>query len=914
MAEDNARISTTIEAEVDQVAKYDPEMRFRKLRGLTLRLVAAMCVVHSVFHVYTAGFGILQEWRHRAYFLAFTLPLVFFLYTMRKDDHGPRTKFLVYDILFSLVAGVFATAIFRELLDLALPSTAGLAAGVFTLLLYFRRRPLTPDSVARWLDAPIFTAMLVGLGWGLLLAAREADCASWVQDLNPPLVIWGALLAASFLGILAIFVIQWGRAAWSLLTRRVFPSHWENMPYYDLFFALLASLMSLYIFLEFNALGLRTGAPDRADLVIGGFAILLVLEGARRSIGAPLPIIAGLVLINCYLGPYFQDIPGLTVFSHRGYSISRIVDYMFLGTEGIYGIPIGVIATFVFHFVLFGLFIARTGLGQLFMDLAMALAGWSAGGPAKVAVVSSGLFGSISGSSVANTVTTGAFTIPLMKKVGYRPVFAGAVEAASSTGGQIMPPVMGAAAFIMAEFLGVPYIKIATAAIVPALVYYFAVLTMVHLEALKNNLAGLPRHMLPNVAAILKDRGIVIAPLIAIVYLLISGKSPFLSAFWGIILSVSIGQVHRRTLPLLVTILLSLPSILADLNPLAAVSPAFVIWVVCALAGFGWTFLVTDRASWLLGLLTAGLLTGMLALRLEPFSAAFWTNTAVVAVGVFYRESKMRIPDILSALEWGTKNALSIGAACACVGFIVGATTLTGLGLKFAATVINLANGAGAALLSLDVFSLLTLKGVTLFFTLFFTMLACFILGMGIPTTAQYIVASMIAAPALLQWGINPLVSHFFVFYYSILADVTPPVALAAYAASGISGAEPFRTGLRAFSLSSGGFIVPFVFVSAPIVLGYPHLLDPRIPMDWLWFVQVLLTLIAGAVALGATVIGYLADRSSVPERILTGLAAALLIAPENITDIIGLGLLSLVYFRQKLRQRRRKPPVIAPS
>jgi TRAP-type uncharacterized transport system fused permease subunit len=492
-----------------------------------------------------------------------------------------------------------------------------------------------------------------------------------------------------------------------------------------------------------------------------------------------------------------------------------------------------------------------------------------------------------------------------MKKVGYNPIFAGAVEATSSTGGQIMPPVMGAAAFIMAEFLGVPYIKIATAAIVPALVYYFAVGTMVHLEALKNNLVGLPRHMLPNLWAILKDRGIIIAPLVAIVYLLISGKSPFLSAFWGIILSVSIGQVHRRTLPFLVTILLSVPCILADMNPLQEISPEFTMWVVFFIGGFGFTFFRTDRLTWVLGVLTSGLLAGMLVLGFEPFDAAFWTNTAVVAVGIFYKESKMRIPDIVSALEWGTRNALSIGAACACVGFIVGATTLTGLGLKFAATVINLANAAGSTVISLDFFNLLTLNGVTLFFTLLFTMFACFILGMGIPTTAQYILAAMIAAPALLQWGIHPLVSHFFVFYYAILADVTPPVALAAYAASGISGADPFRTGLRAFTLSSGGFIVPFVFVTAPIVLGYPSILDPNVPMDWVWFCQVLFTLISGAIALAATVIGYLADRSTIPERILTGLSAVFLITPETFTDIAGLALLVLVYVVQKLRKRR---------
>jgi len=913
MADALHEISTEVKEDVSEVAKYDPEMRFRKLSGLTLKLVGAMCVVHSVFHVYTAGFGILQEWRHRAYFLAFVLPLVFFLYVMRKDHYEHGTKFLFYDIAFSLIGSVFTAAIFRELFNLSPFAWTVLTLAVFTLLLYFRRRPFVPDTIALYLDPPVCTGMLVFVGYGLFLAGRELDYTLWFKDLNLSLVIWGSLLVASFLGILALFVLQWAQAAHSMVKNRVFPYSLNNMPYYDLFFALLASIMSLYIFLEFNSLGMRAGAPDRADLIIGGFAILLVLEGARRSIGPPLPIIAGLILINCYLGPYFLEIPGLTLFAHRGYSVSRIVDYMFVGTEGIYGIPIGVIATFVFHFVLFGLFIARTGLGQLFMDLAMALAGWSAGGPAKVAAISSGLFGSISGSSVANTVTTGSFTIPLMKKVGYRPVFAGAVEATSSTGGQIMPPVMGAAAFIMAEFLGIPYIKIATAAIVPALVYYFAVVTMVHLEALKNNLAGLPRHMLPNIFAILKDRGIIIAPLIAIVYLLISGKSPFLSAFWGIILSVSIGQVHRRTLPFLVTVFLSVPCILADMNPLAGFSTGMMFWVVFLVAGFAYTFFRTDRLTWVLGVLTAGLLSGMLVLDLEPFDAAFWTNTAVVAVGVCYRESKMRIPDIVSALEWGTRNALSIGAACACVGFIVGATTLTGLGLKFAATVINLANGAGSAVVSLDVFNLLTLKGVTLFFSLVFTMIACFVLGMGIPTTAQYIVASMIAAPALLQWGIHPLVSHFFVFYYSILADVTPPVALAAYAASGISGADPFRTGLRAFTLSSGGFIVPFVFVTAPIVLGYPSILDPNLPMDWVWFFQVLFTLITGAIALGATVIGYLAGRSTILERILTGLSAAFLITPENITDIVGFVLIVMVYAMQKLRKRRSQGQITEP-
>ncbi|MBE0556127.1 MAG: TRAP transporter fused permease subunit, partial [Proteobacteria bacterium] len=425
-------------------------------------------------------------------------------------------------------------------------------------------REYVPEKLAVYLDFPIFTAMILALIYGADREFSDLHFLTWFEDLNPALIFWGAFLLGTFLCILALFVFQWLNALRAMIGRRRCDCHQDNIPYFDVFLALLATLVSVYIFLEFNNIGIRAGSPDKADLIVGGMAVLFVLEGARRSIGAPLPFIAVLVLVNCYLGPYFLKIPGLTLFAHRGYSVSRIIDYMYLGTEGIYGIPLGVVATFVFHFVLFGLFIARTGLGQLFMDLAMALAGGTPGGPAKVAVVSSGMFGSISGSSVANTVTTGSFTIPLMKKVGYRPVFAGAVEATSSTGGQLMPPVMGAAAFIMSDFLGVPYIKIATCAIIPALLFYLAVGWMVHLEAIKYGLLGLPREMLPRVSAVLKERGLLVAPLVIIVYLLISGRSPFLAAFWGIILSVAIGQIQPRTIAFLIPVLLSIPSILFE--------------------------------------------------------------------------------------------------------------------------------------------------------------------------------------------------------------------------------------------------------------------------------------------------------------------------------------------------------------
>ena len=908
MAEEKREIITTpeIKEDPDQISKYDPEMRFRRLAGITAKLVFAMTIILSIFHIYTAGFGVLQEWRHRSFHLAFVLPLVFFVYSMKKEVHLKGGKHLLYDVLYAGVASMLNTAIFREILELSFNGTAALAVFTFALVLYFKQRENLPRRLAVFVDFPLYTAMIAFVGWGFWLGYSHLDARTWFEDLNPSLIFWGSFLLLIFFAILALFVLNWVRSLTAIVRNSATADYrQDNVPYFDVFFALMACLISVYVFLEFNNIGMRAGSPDFAELIVGSFSFLIVLEGARRSIGAPLPIIAMLVLINCYLGPYFLDIPGLDIFAHRGYSISRIVDYMFLGTEGIYGIPLGVVATFVFHFVLFGLFIARTGLSQLFMDLAMALAGWSAGGPAKVAVISSGFMGSISGSSVANTVTTGSFTIPLMKRVGYRPVFAGAVEASASTGGQIMPPIMGAAAFIMAEFLGVAYIKIATCAVIPALFYFFAVGTMVHLEAKKSGLVGISRDNLPRVMDVLRERGLLIFPLFIIIYLLVTGKSPFLAAFWGIIYATATGQIHQRTKPLLMPLLLSVPPCLFGINPFDAAG-ILAGWVVFPAIALYYFWRSADRVATGISLGIAVVLTGLLYLGVETSLAAFWANMLIVIAGLFYKESKMRVPEILSSLEDGTKNAIAIGAACACVGFIVGATTLTGIGLKFATAVIalatNLAHFVHPLLMGMG-----TVSDITLFFTLLNTALACFVLGMGIPTTAQYIIAAMIAAPALLQWGIHPLVSHMFVFYYAILADVTPPVALAAYAASGISGADPFRTGLRAFTLASGGFIIPFVFVTAPIVLWMPTILDGKTPFDYVWFGQVLLTLFMGVVALGATVIGYLRDHSTVPERIATGIAAAFLITPGTVTDVVGIGLLAAVFTVQMLRKRRKR-------
>jgi len=889
---------------IEEIAKYDPEFRFRKLSGITLKLAFAMTLILSIFHIYTAGFGVLQEWRHRAFHLAFVLPLVFFFYSIRKSGTESK-KYLVYDIIYALIGSSVFTTLFREIFELSASITVSLAAGCFLFILYFKRREFFANRYIVYLDFFVLTFMIAGLAYGSYLGYHYIHFAGSFHDPNVKLVFWSILLFGILLSIALLFVIQWVKASFAIIRGKSFRYDHDDIPYFDVFFTLLASVVSVYIFLEFNSLVFRAGLPLKSDLVVGAFAILLVLEGARRSIGPPLPIISFFVLINCYLGPYFLNIPGLSFFAHRGYSIPRIIEHMYLGTEGIFGIPLGVVATFVFHFVLFGIFIAKTGLGQLFMDIAMAIAGWSSGGPAKVSVISSGFMGSISGSSIANTVTTGAFTIPLMRSVGYAPRFAGAVEAASSTGGQLMPPIMGAAAFIMAEFLGIPYIKIAACAVVPALLYFFAVGTMVHFEAKKQGLVGIPRESLPNLWEVLKEKWLLLMPLIIIVYLLISGSSPFLAAFWGIFFSVAVGQIHNRTYPFLIAVFLSVPSVLVRANPLDHVSVFSVFWFICLAAGLFYTFRKTDRRSWLLGLIPITILVVLLMWKLEPSLCAFWTNMAVISIGVFFKESKMRIPDIMETLELGTKNALAIGAACACIGFIVGATTLTGLGLKFAAAVIELAHIVAGFVMSMDVMHILSANSVALFFTLVFTAIACFILGMGIPTTAQYIIASMIAAPALLQWGIHPLVSHMFVLFYAVLADVTPPVALAAYAASGISGANPFKTGITAFGLASAGFAIPFIIVSAPIILWLPTLLDGTIAFDYVKFIHVFVTLVFGVVALGSTVIGYLKDSSTLLERSFTGIAALCLFYPEIYSDLIGGAILIIVYFLQSIKKKQ---------
>ncbi len=559
----------------------------------------------------------------------------------------------------------------------------------------------------------------------------------------------------------------------------------HKLPWYDVVLALLGVGVCVYLYVNYHALILRAGLPTSMDVAVGVVAILLVLEIARRAVGPELPIVAGIFILYAYLGPYF---PGALM--HRGYSLRTIVDHLFLTTEGIFGIPLGVSATFVFLFILYGAFLEKTGVGQFFIDLAFAATGHMRGGPAKTAVLASGLMGSISGSSVANTVTTGAFTIPAMKKVGYSPEFAGAVEAAASTGGQIMPPVMGAAAFIMAEMTGIAYIDIVKAAAIPAILYYVGVATMVHLEAVKTGLKGLPKSMLPNAGVTLKRSWYLLIPLISIVYFLMAGRSPFWAAFQSINIAV-----------------------------------------VVAAAGF---------------LLKRDL-----------------------------RSAKSLIFGIPRAFENGARSAIGVAAACACAGIVVGVVTLTGLGLRFAHIVVEVAGGH-------------------LLPTLFMTMIASIILGMGLPTTAKYIVLATMAAPALVQLGVPLIAAHLFIFYFGIIADITPPVALAAYAGAGIAGGNAMKTGLTAVKLALAAFLIPYIFALSPGLL--------LIDVTWVEALHNIATALMGIVALAAAVQAYFVGPALLWERLLLFAAALGLIDPGLLTDTFGLVALGVVYFAQKRR------------
>ena len=661
--------------------KYDSEIRFRPLDKTATWIVSGLLVTLSIFHYYTAGFGLLREATHRGVHLAFVLSLIFLVFGFSKS--------------------------------------------------HYQREPKS----------------------------------TWYAP--------------------------------------------GGIPLYDWIIAVALALSVLYIPYIFEDLAFRVGNPLPQDVLMGSILLIGLLEATRRAMGWPLPIIAIVFMAYAMFGPYF---PGL--LKHAGNTWSQVVNHMYLTSQGVYGVAVGVVATYVFHFVLFGVLATRIGLGQLFLDVASTVAGRYAGGPAKVSVFGSAMFGMISGSSVANAVTVGSLTIPAMIRVGYPRHFAAGVEAASSTGGQITPPIMGAAAFLMIEFLGIPYQQIAIAGIFPAFLYFFGMFMQVHFEAKREGLRGLTAEEMPKLKQSFKMRWPTLIPLAMLIGMLASGRTPYLAAFAGI--------------------------------------------------------------------------------------------TGCIVVGILNPYTRLRLRDLYEAFETGAKYALAVGAAAGTVGIVIGVVTLTGVGFKISYIVIaaSQALAAGAAFFLPE--AMTDMQSLTLVAALVMTGIVCILMGCGVPTTANYLIMVAVAAPTLVQLGVQPIAAHFFVFYFGILADITPPVALAAYAAAGMAGSDPFKTGNTAFRLGITKLIVPFVFVFSPSLLISVQ------GFTWYEFFVTLFGCMVGLVLLSAALSRFMLVGMKSWERWLCTIGALLTIIPGLTSGIIGLVICIPVFIRQLAGLKLENAPKVA--
>lgn len=605
-------------------------------------------------------------------------------------------------------------------------------------------------------------------------------------------LIWALFqIYVNSFGVLeAIKMRAWHLGFLLILTFLLYPANKKKMKarklptVWDITCILLTLYSVGYLLITYDTFARdRAGFHVEMDYLVGAIGLFVVFEASRRIAGYTLTIIAAVFLAYNFLGPY---IPGM--LGHAGYSYERVTDIMWWGSQGLFGITLGVSATYIFMFVLFGAFLKNSGFTDFINDIALALAGWTAGGPAKVSVIGSGFMGMVNGSAVANVVTTGAVTIPLMKKTGYSSRFAAAVEAVASTGGQIAPPVMGAAAFIMAEFIGVPYTKIILAAIIPALVYYIALFMVVHFEAKKIGLKGISKENIPNVVQVLKEGGHLTIPIIVLLGLLFTGVTP----------------LYAATFALLATVV----------------------------------------ASW------------------------------------FRKSTRMGLKQIVDSMVEGSLSAIGVGIACAIVGVVVGTVSLTSVGLTLGNNILQLSGG------SIIVAAILT-------------MIISIVLGMGIPATAAYIIVATISAPLLVQLGAPPLAAHLFAFFYASLSNITPPVALAAYAAAGLSGANPNAVGFLATKLGLTGFIIPYFFLFNPVLLfdgeSYVHS-----------FIA-LITASIGVVALAGGLQGWVLNKTNWIQRIMLFATAFLMIDPNIVLSIIGFSIFLAVIIWQKFSSAEKQ-------
>ena len=599
--------------------------------------------------------------------------------------------------------------------------------------------------------------------------------------------------------------------------------------------AIVSVAVATYQIVEYKPLILRAGDPIQMDIVFGVLLLLVVFGVSWVIMGIALPIICGVFLLYCFFGNHLSGL-----FQHRGYDFKTVIEHITYGTEGIYGVPTYVSSTFIFLFILFGSFLERAGMIKLFTDVSLGAVGHTTGGPAKVAIVSSGLMGTISGSGVANVVTTGQFTIPLMKKFGYRSAFAGGVEATASMGGQIMPPVMGAVAFIMAETLGVEYFEIVKAAIIPALLYYFSAFWMVHLEASKRNLIGLPKNELPSAIKAIKDKWFLVLPLVVLIYLLFAGYTPLYSGSIGLILT------------------------------------AFLI--LGSSIALGFSSKIIKIIFWIILGFTASLFfkLGADVIKITLVILLLWN--------FFSKGGRETLLSCRDALAEGAKTALPVGVACAIVGIIIGTLTLTGIASSIAGLVIDVGK-------------------TSIFLSLVLTMLISLILGMGIPTIPNYIITSAVVAPALLKLGVPLIVSHMFVFYFGIMADLTPPVALACFAAAPIAKESGLKISFEAIKVAMAGFVIPYMAVYSPDLMlqGY----DGNNLINYVFSVfYICIKVILAILFWGITVIGYFYKDLNFFERFVTFLVPFLLIITLPLTDQIAFFLIAVIliynWFKKK--------------
>ena len=564
-----------------------------------------------------------------------------------------------------------------------------------------------------------------------------------------------------------------------LLTFLIYPARkhdakkHNHFPWYDLLLAIAGCCAFFYYAVNFEAIVNRAVAINPVDVGVAIVGILVLFEACRRVVGLPILVVAGGFITYAFV---------------RGYSLRRIVHQLFYTTDGIIGTPLGVCATFIVLFIILGAFLEKTGIGTFFVDLANSVVGFASGGPAKVAVISSALEGMYSGSSVANTVGSGSVTIPIMKRTGYKPEFAAAVEAAASTGGQIMPPIMGAAAFLMAEMTDTPYAVIAVAAILPALLYFMGIFMMIHFEAKKLGLKGLPKDAIPNFGKLLLTKGYLFLPIIVLVTLMSIGYTPAYSACFAIL--------------------------------------------------------------------------------------------AAIVVSMFRKETRLSPKAIGEALASGGQNTIGVAVACAIAGIIVGIVTLTGLGQDLIGALLSVAQNS-------------------MFLALLLTMVACIVLGMGVPTTANYVIMATITAPIVIKMGVPVLAAHMFVFYFGIVADITPPVALAAYAGAAIAKANPIKTGVTATRLAITAFIVPYIFVYNPQMLF--------IEADIVTVIRISFMAIVGIIALSAGMEGFLLTKMSWWERLAIIAGGILLIIPQTWADLSGAVILAGICVWQYM-QRKKAP------